>query len=94
MKNILNWIAHKIASTGENQNFITFMAHSGIACSVILMFQGNLFITALAVILAVVKEFWFDLHYELAPPQTLVDSSLDFVGYLTGITAALIYIHV
>ena len=94
MKNMLNWIAHRIASTGENQNFITFMAHSGIACSVILMFRGNLFITALAVILAVIKEFWFDLHYELSPPQTIGDSSLDFAGYLTGMVVALVYVHV
>ena len=94
MKNIFNWIAHRIASTGENQNFITFMAHSGIACSVILMFQGNLIIAELAVVLVAVKEFWFDLHYEKTPPQTFVDSSLDFVGYLTGIAVALLYIHV
>lgn len=39
------------------------------------------------IILAAIKEYWYDLVYEL-PKQSLGDSSLDFIFYLIGTSAA------
>ncbi len=77
-----------IAKTGESPNFIAFMAHSGVAAYVVSRFPYGLprvIVASIFTILAATKEFWFDLHYEKTPPQTLADSALDFAGYVTGI---------
>lgn len=38
---------------------------------------------------AAVKEFWYDLKYEVDPVQTWKDSLLDFSMYMAGIALAL-----
>lgn len=78
-----------IASTGENENFVAFMAHSGFGFFVLTL-AAHLHAPLLAVAvvaagLAALKEFWFDIHFETSPPQTYADGALDFSGYLTGI---------
>ena len=82
-----------IAKSGENQNFIAFMAHSGTAAFVVSRFPAGVlrYLAALiALLLAAVKEFIFDLKYEHTPPQTLKDSILDFAGYACGLLAGVL----
>ncbi len=77
-----------IAKTGESPDFIAFMAHSGVAAYLVNLFPygvPRILAAIVALILAAIKEFWFDLHYEKTPTQTLADSALDFAGYVTGI---------
>ena len=49
--------------------------------------RGGLIVAGLLVVYAVIKEFWYDLGYEL-PKQTLADSGLDFAFYMVGIIVA------
>lgn len=78
-----------IASTGENEDFVAFMAHSGFAFFVLTIaahWHAKLLVVAVvATGLAALKEFYFDVHYETTPPQTYADGALDFSGYVTGI---------
>jgi hypothetical protein len=74
-----------IADTGENPNFVAFMAHSGVAFFVMTLFHGSWIAAAVCIGLALAKEYGFDLRYETTPPQTIEDSTMDFAGYLTGI---------
>ncbi|MDE1828217.1 MAG: hypothetical protein KGH65_03600 [Candidatus Micrarchaeota archaeon] len=84
-----------ISKTGENPKFVAFMAHSGFAATVLMLFSGwhQYAAAVVALLLAVAKEFSFDLRYEATPPQTLMDSVEDFIGYLTGIAFALLAAH-
>ena len=84
-----------ISGIGENPKFIAFMAHSGVAATVLLLFSGwhQYAAAGAAVIAAGAKEFIYDLKYEKTPPQTLADSTGDFIGYLTGIAFALLAAH-
>ncbi|MHB8406325.1 MAG: hypothetical protein ACYDCJ_12975 [Gammaproteobacteria bacterium] len=84
-----------ISGIGENPKFIVFMAHSGTAATVLLLFSGwHQYVGAgVAVLAAGAKEFLYDLKYETTPPQTLPDSIGDFAGYLTGIAFALLARH-
>ncbi len=85
-----------ISGIGENPTFIAFMAHSGVAATVLLLFSGwhQYAAAGVAVILAGAKEFLYDLKYETTPPQTLAMSAGDFAGYLTGIAFALFAAHI
>ncbi len=77
-----------IAKTGENPNFIAFMAHSGVAAYLSSRFPygvPRMLASGVGAVLAGIKEFWFDLRNEKTPPQTFLDSLLDFVGYMTGL---------
>ncbi|OYV62961.1 MAG: hypothetical protein B7X03_03640 [Parcubacteria group bacterium 21-58-10] len=78
-----------ISGTGQNSTFVTAMAHAGAA-----FFLGTLAIhwgaglLASCLVLSAVfalKEFWYDLRYELDPRQTLMDSTVDYGGYLLGL---------
>lgn len=80
-------IGQKIGQIGENPNFIAFMAHSGVAYSVVHTVHWR-WTWAVAIALAAVKELWFDLRYEAYPPQTVEDSLFDLAGYLAGIGLA------
>jgi len=84
-----------ISGVGENPKFIVFMAHSGVAATVILLFSGwhQYAAAVIAVGLAGLKEFVFDHLYEKSPPQTFWDDLDDFSGYLTGIAFALLASH-
>ena len=86
-------ITDYISGIGENPKFIAFMAHAGVACSVLLMLKASWTAAVVMLGLAFIKEFWYDLRYETAPVQTIEDSFWDFVGYCTGIYAAVLYYH-
>ena len=85
-------LAAEIAKIGESQNFVTAMAHCWFACSVVLILAHwglTAWVSApLCVALAAGKEFWFDLKYETTPPQTVMDSVIDFAGYSAGMLIA------
>lgn len=89
-------LSSRIASIGENVNFVAFMAHSGFAFFVMIvawLAGAPLGVTAgFCVVLALMKEFWFDLRYETTPPQTVWNSMLDFIGYMTGLALAFLMI--
>jgi ABC-type uncharacterized transport system permease subunit len=74
-----------IATIGVNPYFIAFNAHCWFAFA-IMTFAHNLswWAFGVCVLLAGVKEFWFDAHYE-TPKQTFMDNFTDFLGYLTGL---------
>jgi hypothetical protein len=80
-----------ISKVGENPLFIAFMAHAGFAYFVVSLFSGtHQYIAACVCLLAFgLKEFWYDIKYEQNPPQTFIDSSEDFIGYVIGIIIAL-----
>jgi len=84
---IFQWIA----KTGSNPSFIAFMAHFWFAYALVLTAAGFKFgfKTAMIVLLvAMVKEFWFDKHYETG--QSFRDNLLDWVGYAGGSVLAII----
>ena len=73
------------------QNLIAQVAHLFSAYSAIftvLVFCGprvGLTVTILAVIVAAVKEFYYDAHYEI-PFQAAADNVEDFAVYVLGMT--------
>ncbi|HQT76826.1 MAG TPA: hypothetical protein PLD10_07210 [Rhodopila sp.] len=86
-----------IAKLGQSQVFVTAMAHAWFAYAVIATsahFGLSLWIAApAAVAIAAGKEYWFDLRYETKPPQTVIESTQDFIEYLAGIALAVIVFH-
>lgn len=81
-----------IAKTGTNPAFIAFNAHCWFAFAVVhavcaLTSAG--WPALIAILLAGIKEFWFDARYEV-PVQTLIDNLEDFLGYTVGIVLALL----
>lgn len=89
----MNKLYQLIAKLGQNANFVAFMAHSGIAATVLLATKGNLWVAIGALIVAGIKEFYFDMKYETTPPQTFTDSLEDFVGYFVGIVGGVLLSH-
>lgn len=83
-----------IARTGENQTFVTFNAHCWFAFSLVSVwhvgFAERIGLAIACTLAAIGKEFWFDLHYETTPPQTILDSLRDFSGYMSGIVLAVL----
>jgi hypothetical protein len=80
-----------IAKIGQDPDFIAFNAHWGFAYFVLHFWLSRYpaehwSIIAVALVLAAVKEFWFDIRYETA--QTWQDGALDFFGYAVGIMLA------
>ena len=78
-----------IAKIGTNPYFIAFNAHCWFAFAFMAFtFQlDSVFrwiIFGLGIIIAGIKEFWFDANYE-TPKQTFVDNGTDFLGYLSGL---------
>jgi hypothetical protein len=86
-----------IARLGQSPGFVTAMAHAWFAYAVIATcahFGLTLWIAApAAVMLAAAKEYGFDLKYETNPPQTVVESTQDFIEYLAGIVLAMLVIR-
>jgi len=74
----------------NDPNFLAGMAHSGwaalITTWVFFTFGMPFYIAAvvLVVILAGIKEFWYDAKYEL-PAQTGLENFSDFCEYLLGL---------
>jgi hypothetical protein len=89
----MSTLSNFIASIGQNQKFILFMAHSGFAYFVVSLFSGlHQYIAAgICLVVFAAKEFWFDVKYELN--QTIADGANDFSGYVAGIAIALLVAH-
>ncbi len=90
-------MTNPIAKLGQSQVFVTAMAHAWFAYAVIatcVHFGINVWLLILpCVLIAAGKEYWFDLRYETKPPQTVIESTQDFLEYLAGIALALIVYH-
>lgn len=68
--------------------FGMFNAHCFFAAFCVIV-VASIFSASVAVLAALVvaagKEFWYDLKYEKYPPQTVMDSAVDFAEYCVGI---------
>lgn len=82
-------ILQKIGQIGESSWFITANAHCWFAFAMMIFFKGNLLAFGAFVIVAAIKEFYFDVHYETN--QNYVDGLEDFSGYMAGLLVAFIY---
>ncbi|MGH7745928.1 MAG: hypothetical protein ACREQ5_14290 [Candidatus Dormibacteria bacterium] len=85
----------EISSIGENNTFISFNAHCWFAFSLIIGCSRWLYYKDLIVVSIIIfafKEYVFDMLYEESPPQTWLDSTQDFAGYITGTCLASIWI--
>lgn len=85
---------YTISSFTENRRFIAFNAHWGTIAYILSRWPygpARWIACACALIIVIAKEFWFDLHFEIVPPQTLSSSTRDFAGYLFGICLAVIW---
>lgn len=51
--------------------------------------KGCLWAAGIFATAATIKEFWYDLNFEL-PKQTFWDSTLDYTFYLVGVAVAVI----
>ena len=75
-------------STDPSFDTVSQSAHFFSGAFVIHVFHGNWKIIVIAVILAAIKEFWYDYHYESA--EVRGSSLKDFVFYCLGIAAGAI----
>jgi hypothetical protein len=93
-------IKSTITDVGSNPKFIAWNAHWGFSFFVVIAVmhfrQPSWFwpVIAACVVLAAIKEFWFDKHFELAPPQCFTDNRIDFCAYLSGLGAAIALLKV
>ena len=78
----------------NNVTYLATMAHIGCIAAVVLGLARFIhtprymtIMSAIFVVAAAIKEFWYDARYEL-PPQSTKDNVQDFVGYLGGISLA------
>ncbi len=90
-------IAAQVGKIGETPAFITAMAHMWFAFSALAVaarYGLTLWVAVpLFVGLAAAKEFFFDLKFEITPPQTVFTSAEDFAEYMLGVVAAILIIH-
>jgi hypothetical protein len=81
-----------IAALGQSIQFVAFWAHLGVSgLLVILAYKLGFGPYMVGTILAggAIKEYYFDARYENNPPQTFLDNSEDFVGWLAGVAVGL-----
>ena len=85
MRSIINFIT----GLGQSIQFVAFAAHF-FAAGYLMMLVAFLCPSWLLWIalgitgLAAVKEYVFDAKYELNPPQTFLDNTEDFSGWVAG----------
>jgi hypothetical protein len=84
-------ITDLISKVGTNPYFIAFNAHWGFAFAA-MVFVHKLWFLPVALIVASLKEFWFDANYEV-PKQTPLDNWSDFAGYTFGLLLASWYLN-
>jgi hypothetical protein len=83
-----------ISRIGSSPSFIAWNAHWGFAFFVVVAvmhFRNPACFWPViggCVVVAGVKEFWFDKHFELQPPQSFTDNLVDFAAYMSGLLAA------
>ena len=73
-----------IAKLGQSIQFVAFFAHAGVAALVVEHSTWPQTTAIGILVLAGIKEFWFDAKYETSPRQTFYDNLGDFAGYLAG----------
>ena len=83
----LQKIAHWIAVTGTDPEFIAFNAHCWFGFMLVSISPDKPWAVIGVNVFALGKEFWFDKHFE-QPPQTFHENLLDFVGYSIGAALA------
>jgi hypothetical protein len=89
-----------ISAVGSNPGFIAWNAHWGFAFFVVIAAMhfrhpGWFWpVIGACVVLAAVKEFWFDKHFELSPAQGFGDNLIDFCAYMSGLGAAIALLKV
>lgn len=86
----------------NNSQYLAQVGHFFGACTIILLVglfsethrEFPLYAYGFGIAVAAVKEFWYDMVYEL-PKQTWLDSIMDFFFYALGGTFALVvlYLH-
>ncbi len=77
-----------VATIGQSPDFGYFFAHSQTAAVVVSRVPKGIprfIFGGVLVLVALYKEFVFDLRKEKNPPQTVLDSTKDFVGYIVGL---------
>ena len=92
----MNKIISFISRIGENPKFIVANAHTWFAffaIAILVKFLPLWLAFSVCLLIAGVKEFWFDLRYETMPKQTFLDSLTDFVEYIVGLLVALMYFY-
>ena len=82
-------IASSIAKIGTNDTFIAFNAHCWFAFAVV-SFYPHPITYIVGLVLALLKEFWFDAKYEV-PKQTFLTNLTDFCGYAAGLAIGLFW---
>ena len=86
-------ISSLIARVGSNPVWIAANAHFWFAFSGMLIFHGSWVALAVLLLVAAVKEFWFDATHETTPPQTAMDNITDFIGYAAGAGVGVLIAH-
>lgn len=90
-------LAASIAKVGEDPNFIAFNAHCWFAYALVFTLAAygvpTLPVCVVVIVVAGIKEFWFDATQEKDPPQTFADNLEDFAGYVGGALLAVVVVH-
>jgi hypothetical protein len=91
-------IINFLKSAPKNPTFINYQLHATLSFFLLVMavkllpFMQWPF-AVIAVGLAGVKEFYFDMKYE-DPPQLFKNAAQDFMGYMIGIGLSILYWYV
>lgn len=83
-----------LATLGQNQQWVAFWAHWGVAAEVVehLSFGHAIALTLSIMAAAAVKEFWYDATYEKNPPQTFADNLEDWIGWSLGAVSGIFFL--
>ena len=94
INNAVIFIRTKVASIGQNIQFVAFFAHAGVAVFLVehVNFNHPFDMMSLIIVGAGIKEFYFDARYEKDPPQTFMDNLQDFIGWAVGAVVGYLYI--
>lgn len=84
MNKLITWIS----ALGQNVQWIAFWAHFGVAALIVEHVNHRehdpLYVLTVVMILAAVKEFYYDAKYEKNPSQTFIDNLEDWLGWCLG----------
>lgn len=82
---MINKIIQWISAFGQSIQAVAAVAHVFAAGYFVFLFRGHAFWVAVGVtVYAALKEYGYDAHYEMNPPQTMTDNTEDFAGYVAG----------